>query len=507
MATVSFPVHDPILEAFRASARRRPDRPLVASPTRCDTASDLHALAESAAGHLDDARLPPGSLVGLAAPDGVGFLATFLALRSRGLVPLLLDWKAPRAECARIARGLGSAWTFRCRRRWPAGREDWQLAGHGPRSRAVPGRTLDPGTAAVKLTSGSTGTPRGIVTPAEALFADDAALARTMGLEDGERILGAVPMSHSYGLASIALPALTRGSTVVVPDDGSGPYGPLRAARELDVTFLPTVPAFLRALLAAERPPALPASLRLTVSAGAPLDPETAVRFREVYRRRVHVFYGSSETGGICFDREGGAGERGSVGTPVDGVRVALRPVEGEDAWGEAEPAGARGVVMVSSPAVASGYLPCPDDRLSGGRFVSGDMARWDGGELRLVGRTDDLINVRGKKVNPREVEAVLAALPDVLEAVAFSVPCGARREPTLRAVVALRPGRLTPESLIAWCREHLAEHKVPRSVVLVDRIPRTSRGKVDRNALLSLRPDRANRANRAADAFRSQAP
>lgn len=491
---------DPILEAFRTLARRRPKRLLVASPARRATASELQELAECAAGHLDDARLPPGTLVGLAAPDGAGFLASFLALRSRGLVPLLLDWKAPRAEFRRISEGLGSAWTFRCHRRWPGGRDDWQLAGRGPRSRPVPGRALDPETAAVKLTSGSTGTPRGIVTPAGALFADDAALARTMGLEDGERILGAVPMSHSYGLASIALPALTRGSTVVVPDDGSGPYGPLRAARELDVTFLPTVPAFLQALLAAERPPALPPSLRLTVSAGAPLDPETAVRFREVYGRRVHVFYGSSETGGICFDREGTAGERGSVGTPVCGVRVNLCPVDG-DAPDGTEGTDRDGVVVVDSPAVAAGYLPCPDERLSAGRFVSGDMARWEDGELRLVGRTDDLINVRGKKVNPREVEAVLAAVPEVREAVAFGVPCGARREPMLRAVVAVRPGGPTAERLLSWCREHLAAHKVPRAVVLVDRIPRTARGKVDRNALRSLRP------GRSADVVRSQAP
>lgn len=493
-------VHDPILEAFGSLVRRRPDRPLVASPARRATAGGLEALAECAAGHLDAARLPPGALVGLAAPDGAAFLATFLALRSRGLVPLLLDWKAPRAECDRIAQGLGSAWTFRCRHRWPRGKEDWHLAGHGPRSRALPGRTLDPATAAVKLTSGSTGTPRGIVTPAEALFADDAALARTMGLEAGERILGAVPMSHSYGLASIALPALTRGSTVVVPDDRSGPYGPLRAARELGVTFLPTVPAFLRVLLAADRSPALPASLRLTVSAGAPLDPETAVRFREVYGRRVHVFYGSSETGGICFDREGDGGEQGTVGPPVEGVRVSLRAGDGEEG-SAGEATGARGVVVVSSPAVASAYLPRPDERLSGERFVSGDLACWEGDALRLVGRTDDLINVRGKKVDPREVEAVLAALPEVTEAVAFGVPCGARREPSLRAVVAVRPGGLTPESLLAWCRKHLAEHKVPRSAVLVDRIPRTPRGKVDRNALLNLRP------GRAADAVRSQAP
>ena len=484
---------DPILDAFDLLRRRRPDRLLVASPTRRATAAEVSELAETAAGHLDAAPLPPGTVVGLAAPDGAAFLASFVALRRRGLVPLLLEWRSPAAERDRVADGLGSSWTFTCRDRWPAAAGDWQLAGRGPRSRAADWLLLNPETAAVKLTSGSTGRPRGIVTPAAALFADDAALARTMGLAADERIVGAIPMSHSYGLSSVVLPALVRGSLVVMAEEGSGPYGPLHAARALGATFFPTVPAFLRALLASERPPPLPPSLRLTITAGAPLQPETAERFRAVYGRPVHVFYGSSETGGICFDREGGAGERGSVGTPVEGVRVRLAGDDGDPANGAADPE--VGVVVVESPAVAAGYLPADEARLGAGRFRTGDCGSWRGGELHLVGRTDDLINVRGKKVNPREVEAVLAGLAGVREAVAFGA---GEAEPILRVVVACDPGDVTAGRVLEWCRDRLAEHKVPRSVVLVDEIPRTSRGKVDREAVLSLRPRRASHAVRS---------
>ena len=151
-----------------------------------------------------------------------------------------------------------------------------------------------------------------------------------MGLAAEERILSSIPMSHSYGLASVALPALVRGSLILLADEGSGPFGTLVAARTLDATFFPTVPAFLGALVRAPAPPRLPESLRLVITAGAPLPPETAVGFRRAYDRPVRVFYGSSETGGICFDREGGAGERGCVGEPVEGVRIELTPVEGE---------------------------------------------------------------------------------------------------------------------------------------------------------------------------------
>lgn len=488
---------DPILDAFDHLCRRHPERPLVASPSCTARVSDVAGLAELAAEHLDAARLDPGSLVALSAPDGVAFLATFVALRRRGLVPVLLEARAPQAERDRIIDGLGCAWAFSCRRRWPAREDDWQLSARGPRSRAVPARELDPGTAAVKLTSGSTGRPRGIVTPAAALFADDHALARTMGLSADERILGAIPMSHSYGLSSVALPALVRGSLVIVPEEGSGPYGPLRAAQALGATFFPTVPAFLRALLASDRPPALPPSIRLTVTAGALLQPETARRFREVHGRFVHVFYGSSETGGICFDRHGGAGERGSVGEPVEGVAVTLAPVEegGDDAPGVG---GAGGVVTVASAAVAAGYLPADHEdrsRLAGGRFRTGDLGWWRGGELTLSGRTDDLINVRGKKVNPREVEGVLAALAGVRDVVALGSTDPGRPEATLRVVVACDPGSLGSSQILAWCRDRLAEHKVPRSVVLVKEIPRTSRGKVDREAVRALRPSRTSGA------------
>jgi acyl-CoA synthetase (AMP-forming)/AMP-acid ligase II len=139
---------------------------------------------------------------------------------------------------------------------------------------------------------------------------------------------------------------------------------------------------------------------------------------------------------------------------------------------------------------VSAGYLPDPDEeRLSGGRFRAGDLAVWQEGELALQGRVDDLVNIKGKKVNPREVEAILAGLPGVDEAVVLGVPVACRGE-VLRAVVACRPGRLTAGEVVAWCRSHLSAHKVPRSVILVAALPRNARGKLDRPALLALGTD-----------------
>ena len=168
------------------------------------------------------------------------------------------------------------------------------------------------------------------------------------------------------------------------------------------------------------------------------------------------MFYGASECGGITYDREGGAAERGTVGTPVEGVKVRL-----ED-----------GTIVVASPAVASGV------------FRTADRGEWSAGELRLLGRLDAVINVEGKKVDPAEVEGVLAGLSGVREAVVVGVAAPGSGKEIVRAVIAREPGRLSYEEVASWCRSRLAPHKVPKSIVLVDAIPRTARGKVDRAAL-----------------------
>ncbi len=476
---------DPILQAFERLVRRAPLAPLVISPERRATVGDVDALARAAASRLADQPLAPGTLVGLAAVNGPGFLASLLALRRAGLAALLLDAQTPEREAQRVLRALGAPALLRCPEGWPRGPEGWSLATPGePTDTTEPAPPIFPtlfsdnsDIAVVKLTSGSTGAPRGIAAPAAALLADDAALTRTMGLSGEDRLLTTIPLSHSYGLASLALPALARGTVLVIPEAASV-YDPFVTAAQTGATFFPTVPAYLDALARMSDPPPRPESLRLVITAGAPLSAATSARFRETFGLPVHVFYGSSECGGICYDREGGAAERGTAGAPVEGVRITLEPMD------EAPSGGGR--VVVESPAVSAGYLPEPDERLRDGRFKAGDLAVWQGGELALRGRVDDLVNIKGKKVNPREVEAILAELPGVDEAVVLGVPVEGRGE-ILRAVVACRAGNLTTSEVLAWCRGHLSAHKVPRSVILLEALPRNARGKLDRAALLAL--------------------
>ena len=261
-------IQDPILRSFESLARRDPLAALVASPERRATTGDVDALARAAGSALGEQPLAPGAIVGLAAPNGPGMLASFLALRRAGLAVLLLDAQTPDAEALRIVEALGASALLRCRAGWPRDSRDWSLIP------AASGRAL-PGIAVVKLTSGSTGLPRGIATPSEALVADDDALACTMGIRDDDRLLATIPLSHSYGLSSLVMPALMRGTLLVVPEEGRV-FDPLAAAAQTGATVFPTVPAVLDALLRLGDPPPWPESLRLVLTAGAPTVPRSA---------------------------------------------------------------------------------------------------------------------------------------------------------------------------------------------------------------------------------------
>ncbi len=457
----------------RHAARRSSDT-VIASTARRATFGEVDALSRAVSERLFSGSPQPGRLVGLVAPNGPAFLAGFLALRRVGQAALLLDPLAPEEDRRRAATTLGASDVLECADAWPSAASDFRIVGTtGPVAHPI----LD-GIAVVKLTSGSTGLPRGVAMRTENLLADEDALARTMGLRDDDRLWGAVPFSHSYGFTTLALSALVRGLMLAVPGDRT-PFASLADARELRATVFPTAPAYLQALLKLPMPLSWPDRVRLVISAGAMLPSATAAELRQVYGQVVHTFYGSSECGGICYDREGGAAERGTVGTPVDGVSLSLMEQE--------QLAADEGLVIVKSPGVGATYVPEGEPRLDAGRFETSDVGAWQGGELALRRRLDRVINVRGRKVDPSEVELVLSSLAGVEEVVVMGMASPDGRDQIVSAVIAGSSTRPKYRDVVAWCRHRLADHKVPRSVVFVDAIPRTSRGKIDRSALLAL--------------------
>lgn len=420
-------------------------------------------------GELAGRGVGAGTIFALVAPPGVGFLVAWLALRSLGACVLLVDHALTESELEDVLEHMGAGFCWRSGDDWSPGREI--------PLRRTPGRgDRLPRAAVIKLSSGSGGRPVGIAVGGEQLAVDGRKLAASMGLRPDDRFLGVVPFSHSYGFSLLPTSLFALGAPLVLPAPDEDP---LDAARELGATVLPSVPAWYRARLRGGRDTACPPSLRLFLSAGAPLPPSVARGWRERTGRPIHVLYGSSECGGITYDRLGDAAERGVVGTPVDGVRLVLEPT-GLDG---------RRRIVVHSAAVALGYVPEDDaraGRIRNGSFRTDDLGELQGNELRLLGRCNGWINVNGKKVDPSEVEGVIGALRGVEEVAVLGKPLADGRE-VVRAVVAARDGAVGFRDVTTWCRGRLAPYKIPRSVVVVDELPRTARGKLDRRALLGL--------------------
>jgi acyl-coenzyme A synthetase/AMP-(fatty) acid ligase len=195
-------------------------------------------------------------------------------------------------------------------------------------------------------------------------------------------------------------------------------------------------------------------------------------RFHDKFGRAIHSFYGSSECGGICYDRAAPLVEQGFVGDAMDGVK--LEPLDSG-----VEPS----LICVRSAAAGDGYFPVPNEaKLGDGCFVPDDLLarRKDG--YAIVGRLSDVINVAGKKVSPAEVEAALLAFAGVREAAVFGVQSALRNEDVTACVVADETVR--ESQLLEFCRRRLSGWQVPKRIFFVPAIPVNERGKISRRAL-----------------------
>jgi len=459
-----------LFAAFEALRRERPTALAVHDFDR-DVVLDRDALAR----RIDDAaavlrggarHLARGARVGLQVPNSTELIAAVLACWREGWIPAPLDRELADVEIAAIRARLGLATV----------RRGTALAELPPRDGPAPDVVPLPVDAALlKLTSGSTGEPRGVVLTGEALHAGGTQILTTMGIGAGDRNLVTIPLTHSYGFDNVVLGLALVGTAALLTSDLT-PLRLLQVARDGGATVLPSVPFLLDLLSRSSARGMLPA-LRLVISAGAPLPRETRERFSSGFGLRPRTFYGSTECGGITFDREGVAAlPEGCVGSPLDGVSVDL--MDAEDGAGR---------IVVRSPSVASSYLPSVaidrNPTLGEGRFVTPDVGRVDGeGRLHLLGRALDVINVGGRKVYPAEVERVIRAVPGVRDVVVLGVERSAVAA-ALRAVVEAGP-EVERESIVRACEQGLARYKVPRSIELRAELPRTGRGKVDRRSL-----------------------
>lgn len=477
---------DPLARRFLALARRAPGAVALIGPDG-EPLADRAALAELAARRAEswDRCLSADRPVVLSLPNSPELVSAFLALRMLGTPVALADAASSVEELARCLEAVGGDTIVTREERTAPGRTVWSdRALAASRTADVAPVPVPAGTAVLKLTSGSGGRPKAVAASARQLVADTVQIMRTMGFNGADVTLAAIPLSHSYGLGSCLMPLVVAGTPLTFPSCAL-PAALAYSLERARVNHFPAVPAMIRALANLPDLPDL-RHLRVCLTAGAPLAPRDAAAFHAATGHKIHVFYGSSECGGISYDR--GAvpvHEEGAVGTPLERVRIDIL-----DQAGEPLPAGQEGRVQVRSPAVAVGIVPPTEDAggLSPGRFLTGDTGRMaPDGSLTLTGRLADLLNVAGKKVHPDEVRRVLEAVPGVASAVVVGLP-DAHRGDLVAAMVAALPGcQLTVHALLCACRERLAPHKVPRRILVVDELPVSERGKLRRDDLLRM--------------------
>jgi acyl-CoA synthetase (AMP-forming)/AMP-acid ligase II len=424
-----------MLQRFVSLTAAAPGLPAVIDASTGQTVSraELLARAEELAGSVRE-----NQLVVIQLPNSAEFIALFLAILKRRAIAVLMDRDASDAEVAGTKAHFGERWE------------------------------LPPDARAIKLTSGSTGRPKGIVTSEENLLADCASICATMDIRGEDINFGAIPLAHSYGFSNLVLPLITQGTALVVSNDYL-PQTIIDSCNRYSCTVLPGIPMMFDHLASMPRTAGRFRSVRTFISAAAPLPPSTSRRFRDRFGASIHSFYGCSECGGITYDRQGAATERGTVGAAMDGVAISLR----------------RSRVIVKSRGVALGYVQDTFEPFKAGEFITEDLAEIRESEIALIGRANDLINIAGKKVNPREIEQVLLQMDGIQQVKVYGEPAGARGEVVAAAVVA--DPEVTRERVRAFCRERLSLHKVPRIVKLIERIPVDERGKIRRSALAEL--------------------
>ena len=324
----------------------------------------------------------------------------------------------------------------------------------------------------LKLTSGTTAEPRAIRFRSEQLLADCDQICETMGISDVDLNFGVIPISHSYGFSNLLTPLIARGVAMVLSRDRT-PRAVVEDIVRTNATVFPGTPVFLQAFCEMEDVRLLP-KLRLCISASAPLPLVVAKNFREKFGLPIHSFYGASECGGICYDREDSSNIEGYVGAPMHDVDLEI-----------VDPGAEASQIRVRSAAAGDGYFPKPDqEKLGDGVFVPDDLLQLADGGFKIVGRVSDVINVAGKKVNPAEIEEALLQFPGIRQAIAFGRPAvaGLRNEEVAACLVG--DIDLRENAVLEYCRRRLSTWQVPKRIFIVEAIPANERGKVSRREL-----------------------
>ncbi|HET8640579.1 MAG TPA: amino acid adenylation domain-containing protein, partial [Pseudonocardiaceae bacterium] len=484
------PASATVVAAFEAQAARTPRAPAAADTGQAVTFGELDERANAIAHGLRDIGVGPGERVAVLVGRPVEAITAMLGVLKAGGAYVPVDANAPPARRRALIEQAGARTVT-----------DWAALAAG-RTATRPEPLAGPADPAyVIFTSGSTGRPKGVVVEHGQLLWSTRARRAHYGPPGACLNLYALTFDGSVAWIWFALLA---GGTVWCPPPGlvAEPSHLAEFVATHRLARIATVPALYGQLLAAAAPGQL-RSLRSVTVGGEACPPELV---------RAH----SSALPGVELHNEYGPTEATVWSTvwsstphdqpPFEATVPIGRPIPGGrsyvlDAHGALLPAGAAGELYVGGPAVARGYLDDPEQTRQRFRpdpfgrngervYRTGDRARWNRhGQLEFLGRTDRQLKVRGFRVEPAEIEAVLAAHPAVAEAVVIGATVDGSPDRLAGYVVPAAGATVDPDELTGFARSRLPGHLVPARLVTLSELPRTRHGKLDVRALPAAEP------------------
>lgn len=464
---------------------------------------------------LADLAVAPGDSVAVYLPNSVRWIEAALAVVRRGAVMVPISYEASedevlyrladagcvaifslaekRATLERLAAGAARCATLILAGAAPdvaaAGVRSYEtLLETAPREAAAEGTDLD-APAFILYTSGTTGRAKGVVLNQRSLMWDIAAAwIPIAGLSRRDRMLAPLPLFHSYALDLVVLGTLAAGARTRLMTRFSSDEA-LALLGQGGFTLFPGVPTMFHYLLerAGDGPIRFP-DLRLCISAGAIMPGTLNAAFEKRAGVTLVDGYGITETATmVTMNWPGKPRVMGSCGLPIPGQQVRIvDPLSRRDvAQGE------EGELIVRGPNLMLRYHRKPEETaraLVDGWYLTGDLARADAnGFLTITGRLKEIIIRGGQNIAPAEIEEVVAQFPGVLDNAVVGAKHAALGEVPVLFLVPKPGARIAEEELRAFCRRHLSPYKVPDSVRLIDRIPRTGSGKIQRFELQKL--------------------
>lgn len=339
-------------------------------------------------------------------------------------------------------------------------------------------------TAIILYTSGTTGNPKGAMLTHGNVYSNARDVSTYLGYQADDRIIATLPVFHVFALTVVVNAPLISGATVLLTPRFS-PSEIFTLAREQQATVFAGVPTMYNFLyLLPEGKPEDFSTIRLAISGGASLPVALLHNFEKKFNVRVSEGYGLSEASPVtCFNPLDRERKAGSIGTSINNVENRVVDVNGIDV-----PVGEVGELVVRGPNVMKGYYKMPEETamaIRDGWLYTGDLAKVDDeGYFYIVDRKKDMIIVGGYNVYPREVEEVLFAHDNIVEAAVVGYPDPNFGEAVHAYIVLKEVAATTTDDILAYCAKHMVKYKVPKVVEILDELPKNTTGKILRRTL-----------------------